>query len=92
VRDILKGEKTYKELQNGPEKIPTNILAARLKMLVNEEILFKKPYQDNPPRFTYALTEKGYALWPLLRELIRWGDKYIPEAKISPEARTAIGN
>jgi len=92
VRDILKGEKTYNELQRGAEKIPTNILASRLKMLVSEGILYKKPYQENPPRHIYGLTEKGYALWPVVRELIRWGDKHVPGAKISPEAKKAIEN
>jgi DNA-binding HxlR family transcriptional regulator len=33
VRDLLRGNVTYGELQKSPERIPTNILADRLKRL-----------------------------------------------------------
>ena len=33
VRDLLYGKRTYGELANSPERIPTNILADRLKRL-----------------------------------------------------------
>jgi len=33
IRDLLRGLSTYKDLQNSPERIPTNILADRLRKL-----------------------------------------------------------
>lgn len=41
VRDLLFGKTIYSEFQNSPEKIPTNILAERLKRLESADIITK---------------------------------------------------
>jgi len=41
VRDLLRGNVTYGELQNSPEAIPTNILAGRLKRLEEVRLIAK---------------------------------------------------
>lgn len=78
VRDLVLGKKTYKQFQDSPEGIPTNILADRLKRLQLAGIIEKKPYQERPPRYTYHLTDKGMALGPILREMITWANKHVP--------------
>lgn len=78
VRDMLLGKKTYGELQQGPESIPTNILADRLKKLQAAGIIDKQLYQEKPKRYEYVLTQKGMELAPMIIELVRWGLKYIP--------------
>ena len=45
------------------------VLAERLAFLVNEAIL---DHRDG----RYALTDKGLALWPVLRTLAAWGDAF----------------
>ena len=47
-------------------------LTSRLKSLISKEILFKKPYQQNPPRFEYCLTEKGLDLYPIVLLMWKW--------------------
>ena len=78
VRDLLRGNVTYGELQNSPERIPTNILADRLKKLEEASLVAKSPYQEHPVRYVYELTEKGKALGDVLLALVRWGKTYIP--------------
>ena len=78
VRDLLRGNVTYGELQNSPEGIPTNILADRLKRLEEAGLIAKSAYQEHPVRFAYRLTEKGKALGDVLLALVRWGKKHIP--------------
>ena len=78
VRDLLRGNVTYGELQNSPERIPTNILADRLKKLEGAGLIAKSPYQEHPVRYAYGLTEKGKALSDVLSAVVRWGKKYIP--------------
>jgi DNA-binding HxlR family transcriptional regulator len=78
VRDLLRGNVTYGELQNSPEGIPTNILADRLKRLEAAGLVSKSAYQEHPVRFEYELTEKGKALRDVLGALVRWGKKHIP--------------
>ncbi len=78
VRDLLLGKQTYGDLQASPERIPSNILADRLKKLQAEEIIYKTAYQQKPRRYTYHLTEKGADLLPVLRSMLEWANKYVP--------------
>jgi DNA-binding HxlR family transcriptional regulator len=78
VRDLLHGKRTYGELANSPERIPTNILADRLKCLEGAGIITSTPYQERPVRNAYALTPKGRALGEVLLAFVRWGKQYIP--------------
>ena len=78
VRDLMLGKATYSEFQKSPEGIPTNILAERLKRLLQAGIIRKTPYQQRPLRYAYKLTEKGLGLRPMLEAMIDWGNLYIP--------------
>jgi DNA-binding HxlR family transcriptional regulator len=78
VRDLLRGNVTYGELQNSLEGIPTNILADRLKRLEAAGLIAKSAYQQHPVRYAYELTEKGKALSDVLLALVRWGKNHIP--------------
>ena len=78
VRDLLHGKSIYSELAHSPERIPTNILADRLKRLESAEIIASTPYQERPVRYAYSLTPKGRALGEVLLAFVRWGKHYIP--------------
>lgn len=56
--------------------IGRNILTRRLKLLVEQGLLVKRPYQDNPPRFEYHLTPKGYDALIVLIALMPFGEKW----------------
>lgn len=78
VRDIIINQRhRYGEFASMNEGIPTNILADRLKRLVDCGILEKAPYQQRPRRYEYRLTEKGRDLEPILHAMIQWGLKYV---------------
>lgn len=86
IRDIgLFGKHRNKDFQAGEEGIPSNILANRLKRLVEVGILAKRPYQDNPPRYEYHLTEAGKALLPVVKSLALWANKHLEGVEM-PEA------
>ena len=78
VRDLLHGKRTYGELADSPERIPTNILADRLKRLEAAGIIGSTPYQKRPTRYAYTLTPKGTALGDVLLAFVRWGKQHIP--------------
>lgn len=80
VRDLLLGARKYKDFLASPEGITTNILADRLKRLEAEGLVGKEAYQENPVRYTYTLTDKGYDLGPLMKEMIHWAQKYKQDA------------
>ncbi|WP_266170545.1 winged helix-turn-helix transcriptional regulator [Dyella subtropica] len=78
VRDLLHGKRTYGELADSMERIPTNILAERLKRLEAAGIVLRTPYQQHPTRYSYTLTPKGSALGDVLLAFVRWGKQHIP--------------
>ena len=78
VRDLLHGKRTYGELVDSPERIPTNILADRLKRLEGAGIIVSTAYQQRPVRYAYTLSPKGSALGEVLLAFVRWGKQYIP--------------
>jgi len=78
IRDLFAGKKTYSEFNRSPENIPTNILAARLKLLLEHEILEKVAYQQNPVRYEYLLTDKGKEIGHIIGAIAQWGEKHIP--------------
>lgn len=78
VRDLLLGKKRYGEFLASPEKIPTNILADRLKRLERERIVRRVRYSERPPRDEYHLTEEGRELGRAVEALAAWGLKHFP--------------
>jgi len=78
VRDLLRGKTTYGELAESLERIPTNILAERLRRLEENGLIEKNAYQQRPVRFAYTLTAKGRELGDVLLAMVRWGRRNIP--------------
>jgi DNA-binding HxlR family transcriptional regulator len=77
VREIFLGVRRFEDIR-ADLGIARNVLAARLERLVAAGILEKARYQDRPPRHEYRLTERGLDLWPVLIDLMAWGDRHAP--------------
>lgn len=71
VRDLLVGARRYTDLKRGLPRIPTNILAARLKEMQEAGIVRRAPFKGRGP--IYELTPYGRALEPIVLALGRWG-------------------
>ena len=75
VRDAFFGVRRFDDFQ-ARLGISRNILNQRLTKLVDDGVLERVPYQDNPPRANYRLTEKGRDLWHVLTAMRQWGDRW----------------
>lgn len=81
MRDALfRGFTTYGEFQSSPENISTNILAARLKKMVEDGIFVKVPDAENKLKIHYMLTDKGKDLRNVLVAVGSWGSKHVDGA------------
>lgn len=75
IRDMLfKCKMTFKEFAASSENIATNILAARLKMLEQYQIITKEKHRQNKKVNLYVLTSNGLKLLPVLLEIVLWSD------------------
>jgi len=82
LRDLmLGGKRHFRELLQSDEQIASNILADRLKMLVEHGILTKTDDETHKQKAIYSLTEKGIALLPIIVQIGAWGSRYVPESK-----------
>jgi DNA-binding HxlR family transcriptional regulator len=89
LRDVFLGKRRFDDLKTSLA-IATNVLTARLKRLTDAGILERRPYQEHPARFEYALTEKGRDLYPVLIALLQWGDRHARNGSGDPPPRVLI--
>ena len=75
LRDLFRGVRRFEQLRQDLG-IAKNILSDRLTKLDAAGIIIQRPYQRNPIRNDYFLTEKGKDLSPSLIALMHWGDRW----------------
>lgn len=89
VRDLLVGPRRYGELAGGLPRIPTNVLATRLKELQAAGVVRRVPRLRV---VVYELTPYGHELEPVVRALGAWGFKAMGEPRveqiITPDSMT----
>jgi DNA-binding HxlR family transcriptional regulator len=61
-----------------------------LRALVAGGILVRQQYQSRPPRFEYKLTAKGQDLLPVVVAMLRWSERWRPQAT-SPQRAELLG-
>jgi DNA-binding HxlR family transcriptional regulator len=76
LRDAFYGVRRFDDWQ-ARLGVARNVLAARLKSLVEQGVLETRLYSDHPPRKDYVLTPKGLDLQPVLLMLKAWGDRHV---------------
>jgi len=77
IRDLMvRGFRSFKELEKSGEGISTNVLADRLQKLEARGIITSEVEETDGRRVNYQLTEKGIDLAPVLLELLIWGARH----------------
>jgi DNA-binding HxlR family transcriptional regulator len=73
IRDMmLRGVQSYKEFLECYEGIATNILADRLRKLIEYGIIATERDETDGRKVIYRLTRKGIDLAPVLTEMVLW--------------------
>lgn len=90
LREIVLGSNRFDQIvrNTGASR---DILATRLRKLVEAGVLDKQQYESHPPRYEYVLTEAGRALRPILHGLMEWGDRYVTPGRAPAELEHACG-
>jgi DNA-binding HxlR family transcriptional regulator len=89
VRDLLVGPRRYGELAAGLPRIPTNVLATRLRELQEAGIIRRAPRSRI---IVYELTPYGRELEPIVLALGAWGFKAMGDPRedqvVTPDSMT----
>jgi len=80
LRDAFYGLRRFDDFINSLG-IASNTLTRRLNDLVANGLLERRPYQDNPPRHEYHLTEAGIDLRQVILTLMAWGSRHSSTGK-----------
>lgn len=76
LRDAFRGARRFDDFQvlSGAAK---TVVADRLAHLVSAGLMARRPYSERPPRDEYRLTPAGRDLFPVIMELMAWGDRHL---------------
>lgn len=91
IRDLFAGKSRYRDLASSPERIATNILAARLERLLAGGLVAAHASPQRSGSFEYRLTARGRSLMPILVAVRDWGLTHMAgtAAKVAVAAHSA---
>ena len=75
IRELFQGVRRFNEIQ-AATGAPRDILADRLRGLVEAGVVERRQYQEHPPRDEYYLTAAGHDLFAAVTTLREWGDAH----------------
>jgi DNA-binding HxlR family transcriptional regulator len=79
IRDLtFAGKRHFRELLHSDEHISSNILAERLKRLVELGVITRADDPTHKQKAVYSLTEMGIDLLPVLAQIGIWSRRYRP--------------
>jgi DNA-binding HxlR family transcriptional regulator len=81
IRDLLVEPKRYTDLRAGLPKIPTNVLATRLKELESAGLVERRVQPRPSGAIVYELTPYGLELEDVVLALGRWGARSLGELR-----------
>lgn len=83
IRQACLGTRRFDEFQQ-ELGIGRNMLAQRLGGLVDQGLMRRVEYQQNPARHEYRLTDKGRDAYPILAAMAAWGDRWLTGPEGAP--------
>jgi len=80
LREVFNGIRRFDDMRRHTG-IPRQVLTNRLGLLVEQEVLRREAYREpgQRERHEYRLTEKGFALFPVMVAVAAWGDRYLAD-------------
>ncbi|MDQ0270535.1 winged helix-turn-helix transcriptional regulator [Cytobacillus purgationiresistens] len=77
IYQLLSGPKRFCTLETSMG-ISGRVLSERLKDLEQQGIVLREVFPETPVRIEYSLTEKGAALEPIMKEIEKWSQGWLP--------------
>ena len=90
IRDLILGKQRFDEFLQSPENIATNILAQRLRWLVENNLAKRCSDPDDGRKVLYALTPRGESLKPIIKAVAEWGLGSIEGVYVHPDYAEAL--
>lgn len=77
IRELLLGDRTFRDLEAALTGISPPLLAKRLRELADDGLVTRNGAPRRSKRVMYGVTDAGRSLEPVVLELIRWGSRWM---------------
>ncbi|HML66589.1 MAG TPA: helix-turn-helix domain-containing protein [Dysgonomonas sp.] len=67
----------FSEIRRSLPTISERMLSTQLNELVRDGIIRRESFNEIPPRVEYYLTEYGETIYPIIKEMRKWGYIYL---------------
>jgi DNA-binding HxlR family transcriptional regulator len=86
LREMFFGRTRFDDFQINTGATP-QMVADRLRHLVEHEVVEREAYQQRPTRYQYALTDKGKDLFSVMYAMRNWAERWCREEGALPAIR-----
>ena len=76
LRNLLNRPYRFNELQKSLKGISHKVLAESLCSMIDDGIIIRVDYNENPPHIEYVLSQLGEAMRPIINAMDEWGNFY----------------
>ena len=76
IRNLRNRAWRFNELQRDLDGISQKVLTDSLRQMIEDGLVYRKDYKQNPPKVEYGLTELGKELLPIIDALSDFGVYY----------------
>ena len=76
LKYLLNKTMRYNELKREIDGISQKVLTSTLKSMVEDGIVIRTSYPEDPPRVEYSLSEIGESMRPVIDVMADWGNTY----------------
>lgn len=76
IRNLKSCSWRFNELQRDLDGISQKVLTDSLRQMIDDGLVYRIDYHENPPRVDYGLTDLGKDMMPIINALADFGNYY----------------
>lgn len=76
IRNLKSRPWRFNELQRDLDGISQKVLTESLKQMMDDGLVYRNDYHENPPKVDYGLTDLGKEMMPIIDVLADFGIYY----------------
>ena len=76
IRNLKSRPWRFNELQRDLDGISQKVLTDSLRQMIDDGLVYRIDYHENPPRVDYGLTDLGKEMMPIIDALADFGNYY----------------
>lgn len=76
IRNLKSCTLRFNELQRDLDGISQKVITETLRQMIDDGLVYRNDYHENPPRVDYGLTDLGKKMMPIIDALADFGNYY----------------